>query len=75
RLRAGMSVRASVLSYSNPDALLLPRRAVSWEGETAWCEVLRGATRQRREVKLGQANDQYFEVVEGLEVGERVALP
>lgn len=75
RLRGGMSVRASVLSYSNPDARLLPRRAVHWERETAWCDVLRGSTRQRREVKLGQADEQCFEVLEGLEAGERVALP
>jgi HlyD family secretion protein len=75
RLRGGMSVRASVRSFSNPQALCLPRRAVQWNGATVWCEVLRGSVRQRREVKLGQANEQFFEVLEGLEAGERVALP
>ena len=75
RLRAGMTVRAGILAFSSEEALRLPRRAVQWDGETAWCEVIRGASRQRREVKLGQANDQYFEVLEGLEAGERVALP
>ncbi|HRZ11283.1 MAG TPA: HlyD family efflux transporter periplasmic adaptor subunit [Kiritimatiellia bacterium] len=75
RLRAGMTVRASVLSYSNPGALQLPRRAVQWDGEEAWCEVIRGKTRERRALRLGQAGEEFIEVLEGLAAGERVALP
>ncbi|MBP7829256.1 MAG: efflux RND transporter periplasmic adaptor subunit, partial [Kiritimatiellae bacterium] len=74
RLRAGMSVRASVLSYARPDALQVPRRAVRWDGEGAWCEVVNGPVAARRALKLGQADEQNFEVIEGLEAGERVAI-
>ena len=74
-LRAGMSVRAHILSASSPEALLLPRRAVQWDGDTAGCEVAGREGRERRTLRLGAANDQYFEVLDGLAAGERVMLP
>ena len=72
RLRAGMSVRAYILSYSSSNSLAVPRTAVQWENETATCEVIRGSRKDRRELQLGMANEQYFEVLKGLEPGERV---
>jgi HlyD family secretion protein len=72
RLRAGMSVRAYVLSYASLNSLVIARTAVQWENETATCEVVRGSRKDRRELQLGMANEQYFEVLKGLEPGERV---
>lgn len=72
KLRAGMSVRAYVLSSSEPDVLQVPRASVGWDGDTPYCEVLRGGRKVRRALKLGAANEQYFQVVSGLEAGERV---
>jgi len=40
--------------------------------ETAVCEVVRGGRKTLRELQLGMANEQYFEVLKGLEPGERV---
>jgi multidrug efflux pump subunit AcrA (membrane-fusion protein) len=75
RLRAGMSVRARIRSYANPNALRVPRVAVSWEGDAPHCEVVRGRARERRPLELGRAGDQYYEVRAGLEPGERVWIP
>ena len=72
RLRAGMSVRAYILSYANSNSLAVPRTAVQWDNETATCEVVRGGRKDRRELQLGMANEQFFEVLKGLEPGERV---
>lgn len=72
RLRAGMSVRAHVLSASEADTLQVPRASVLWEGDAPYCEVLRGGRKVRRDLQLGLANEQYFQVVSGLEPGERV---
>ncbi len=72
RLRAGMSVRAYILSYASSNSLAIPRVAVKWENETATCEVIRGIRKDRRELQLGMASEQYFEVLKGLEAGERV---
>jgi RND family efflux transporter MFP subunit len=72
RLRAGMSVRAYILSYANSNSLVVPRTAVQWENETVICEVVRGGRKTRRELQLGMANEQYLEVLKGLEPGERI---
>ena len=72
RLRAGMSVRAYILSYASSNSMAIPRTAVNWDNETATCEVVRGGRKHRRELQLGMANEQYFEVLKGLEPGERV---
>lgn len=72
RLRAGMSVRAYILSYTSSNSLVVPRTAVQWDNETATCEVVRGGRKDRRELQLGMANEQYFEVLKGLEPGERI---
>lgn len=72
RLRAGMSVRAHILSYASSNSLAVPRTAVRWDNDTAICEVVRGGRKGRRELQLGMANEQYFEVLKGLEPGERI---
>ena len=72
RLRAGMSVRAYILSYASSNAIAVPRTAVRWDNESAACEVVRGSRKASRELQLGMANEQYFEVLKGLEPGERV---
>lgn len=72
RLRDGMSVRASVLSHHADNALLVPRTAVQWDGDVSYCEVLRFGRRVRREVRLGLGNDRDYEVLDGVEEGERV---
>jgi HlyD family secretion protein len=72
RLRAGMSVRAYIHSYASSNSLVVPRTAVQWNNDTVTCEVVRGGHKARRELQLGMANEQYFEVLKGLEPGERV---
>lgn len=75
RLRSGMSIKAHILSYDNPSALLVPRSAVRWENEQAVCEVKRGRRTERRTVQLGKADDQHFAVESGLQAGDRVIVP
>jgi len=74
RLRAGMSARARVLSYVATNALLVPRAAVWWEGEQAWCQVWKSGRSMNVPLKVGMANETYFEVLEGLQAGDRVVL-
>jgi HlyD family secretion protein len=74
RLRSGMSVQAQILSYHNPKALLLPRAAVRMEGEQPYC-LLAGHPAEKRLLKLGWADQQHFEVLDGLQAGEEVQVP
>ena len=74
RLRPGMSVVAHVLSYSNAQALAIPRSAVAWENGKALVTVLDGGAYRRREVAVGHADDQSYEVLGGLQPGSEVVV-
>ncbi len=75
RLRPGMSVAVEVRSHARPDAVLVPRRAVTWEDGSPSCRVrtLRGA--ETRPLELGIGNDTVLEVLRGLDPGDKVFLP
>ncbi len=74
RVRPGMSVVARVIAYQSDDALLVPRRAVSFVGDEARVRVVSGDVVESRSVTLDRANLAYFEVRDGLEAGEAVLL-
>jgi RND family efflux transporter MFP subunit len=73
-LRPGMSAEVKVLLKTIPGALAVPVSAVTeFDGkQVAYVQTPAGI--ERREVKVGDTNDQLVQVVEGLEDGERVAL-
>lgn len=75
RLRSDMTVHCHVLSQHVPDALRVPRAAVWWEGDTAFCEVLEGRRARSRPIEIGAADPTHYEVRAGLREGERVKLP
>jgi multidrug efflux pump subunit AcrA (membrane-fusion protein) len=69
-----MSVQARVLSYSTPKAVLIPRAAVWWEGDQAWCERVRGGRSDKVRISTGQANETNLEVLDGIKPGDAVAV-
>lgn len=73
RLRSGMSVYSQVLSYQNPEAILVPRAAVTWRDNQAIC-FLPDAT-EPTPITIGRANETHIEVLDGLVVGQQVVLP
>jgi multidrug resistance efflux pump len=73
-LRSGMSVRATILSYRQDEAVLVPRAAVWWEADTPFCMVKTWTGASARRVKLGHANYGYYEVLDGLTAGEVTVL-
>ena len=74
RLRPGMTVRTRILAGARDAAVLVPRMAVSWDGPTAYCELPDGSGRQRKEIEVGLSNDEFFEVVSGLQPGDKVLV-
>jgi multidrug resistance efflux pump len=70
RLRSGMSVTAHILAYDRKAALLLPRTAVRWQGAAATVRLRQGW----RAITLGWADDRNYEVLAGLQPGEKVLL-
>ncbi len=75
RLRPGMSVSINIQSHVRPNAILLPRRAVQWENGHPSCRVPAIRHAESRPLELGVGNDSFFEVLSGLNPGDRVLIP
>ena len=77
RLRAGMSGKLRIVTYSNPKALLVPLDAVRRRGGKHWLRVLDPETGEPkdREVGIGPTTLRKVEIASGLKPGERVVLP
>ncbi len=72
RLRPGMSVTVHILSYHNPKTILIPRTAVMWESGKPYTRVVADLSSEKRQLKLGMANESHYEVIEGLKPGEEI---
>jgi multidrug efflux pump subunit AcrA (membrane-fusion protein) len=55
-----------------PEVLTVPRSAVLWPGGRPIVYVDAGGHYESRSVKLGRAGDEFWEVLDGLQTGERV---
>lgn len=75
RLRHGMSARARVLTYAAPEAVRVPRAAVTWKGGQAACRRLKDGRLEEVVFRAGWANDAHVEALDGLKPGDRVSLP
>lgn len=73
-LKPGMTAQVRIHVRTIPDALLVPVQAVTEYDGKPVCYVKSGRTTERRPVELGEANDQYIQLLSGLSEGEDVAL-
>lgn len=72
QLRYGMYAEAR-LKTDSPDVLAIPQSAVLYPGTTAYVYVEKGnGAYERRGVKLGRRGDTHWEIVSGLDEGDRV---
>jgi len=76
RLREGMSATIDAVTAEADDVLVVPFRAVSREGESAFVEISRdGITSERREIVPGLEGDEgMIEVKSGLSAGDPVVV-
>ena len=76
RLRAGMSAKVRIVTYSNPTALLVPIDAVRSRGGTHRLQVVDAATGtvEEREVEIGPTTRDSVEIRAGLKAGETILL-
>ena len=74
-IKRGQSIDVELMLGGNKDnALLLKRGAFFTSSGGNWVYVLSsdGTTAERRTIRLGKKNQNYYEVLDGLNVGERV---
>ena len=73
-IRSGQTYYLNLQLGQPVEAVLIPRGAFYQKTGGKWIYVLSpdGNKATRRDIKIGRQNPQYYEVVEGLEAGERV---
>jgi HlyD family secretion protein len=69
------NVDVKVLVHQSKNALVVPRGAVREENGQRFVFVFNGEEVKRRNVTLGVANASNYEVISGLQEGDRVAVP
>jgi len=75
KLLPGMFVQASILLYENKESILIPVSTLKKKENQYYVLVLtQDQLAQHRPVRLGYTKEEVVEILEGLEVGERVIL-
>ncbi len=74
KLRPGMTARVVVHADEVKEKLSIPYQAVFEVKKQSYCYVRMGGFYERRAIQTGASNDQWIEVVSGLDAGEMVSL-
>ena len=73
-LKPGMSAKAEILVKELPDVVYVPVQAVTPVEGKQWCFVANANGQERREVEVGEFNDEFIEIRNGVSEGEKVCL-
>jgi len=73
-LKPGMSSKVEIFVNSLPDVLFVPVQAVSPLDKKQVCYVANGRKPDRRFVEIGEFNDEFIEIKNGLKAGDKVLL-
>ena len=74
-LLPNVNVEVRILVRQRPGVLVVPRRAVSYENGQHYVFVFDGEKIHRRQFEAGVASDKNYEVISGLALGDKIALP
>jgi len=73
-VKPGMSAKVEILVGKIDDCVYVPVQAVNFDGDKQVCFVTHGLKPDRREVTVGDFNDEFIEIKNGVKEGERVLL-
>jgi HlyD family secretion protein len=69
------NVEVTILIVERRNVLVVPRAAVREDGGKRYVFVVRGDSIERREISVGIASASKYEVLSGLQLNDRIALP
>lgn len=72
-LKPGMSAKVELLVRQLRDVVYVPLQAVTENNGKHFCQVINGKS-EKREVEIGEFNDEFIEIKRGLNLGEKVSL-
>jgi len=73
-VKPGMSAKVEILVNKLDNCVYVPVQAISPDNGKQVCYVANGLRHERREVQIGEFNDEFIEIKKGLKEGERVLL-
>ncbi len=73
-LRPGMSAKVEIIIDELDDVLAVPIQAVASNKGQKYCYVVKGDQLEQRPVKVGQFNDTFIHITEGLKAGDVISL-
>lgn len=73
-LKPGMSLMVEIITNELKDVLKLPLQAVTTQEQKSFVYVIKGDKLQRVEVKTGENNEQYIQILDGVKEGDEVLL-
>ncbi len=73
-VKPGMSAKVEILVNKLENCVYVPVQAISPDNGKQVCYVANGLRHERREVQIGEFNDEFIEIKHGLKEGERVLL-
>jgi multidrug efflux pump subunit AcrA (membrane-fusion protein) len=73
-LKPGMNAKVEIIVSDLADVLYVPVQAIEVENDRHFCYVNGSGELERREVATGSFNDDFIQVLKGLQPGENVAL-
>jgi len=71
-IRTGQSYNIKLQLGESSDALLLPKGSFFQSTGGQWIFVVNGDEALKRNIRIGKQNSKYYEVLEGLQAGEKV---
>lgn len=76
KLRVGQSFPVDLRLGESTESLIVPKGSFFQNSGGKWAYVLSddGKTAERREIKIGRQNPKYYEVLEGLDPGEKIII-
>ncbi len=73
-IKPGMSVNAEIIVDRKENVLLLPNSAIKSDGMGKYVEVIKNHEIKKRYIKTGISNDEFTEILEGLNEGEVIII-
>lgn len=74
RLKPGTTVEVKIITYTNPEAVVVARKDILQEAGVSYIYILNGEVAEKRAVKLGKQQVLDVEVLEGLSPGDELVV-
>ncbi len=71
-LKSGMTTNLEIITDKKENVLKIPTRAVKFEDENRYVDILLNGKSKKVDIKTGLESDQYVEVTEGLKEGDKI---